>query len=281
MVEIYYPPMEVIVAKDFCLDDVLAPFDTYIYSEFYRRPTGFFQFGDHFASGPARSLFLFHGHSDKFRDLHWIEQLAGEDIVLVYGPQFYEWMCATGIVRRIRHHIFCGNYRLEFYKQNREFFKRELKGKKRVLYAPTWSSPVKSSGRSRHYSNVVEVYEGVKEALCDYDLYIKLHPYFEKLMPQEAQRIKGDQLGPVIYSILEETDIFLGDYSSIAYDFLYFERPICLFGWDKPWATQVSVENLREKIERPPCPGQKEAYTHAYGEKKSLETLRKEILDAY
>lgn len=281
LVEIYYPPMEVIVASDYCLDPLLEPYDTYIYTEHYRRATGFFQFGSFYANGFARSIFLFHGNSDKYRDIYWIEQLAGEDIVLVYGQQFFDWIKEKGVASKIGKIIFCGNYRLVFYQKMRHFFKLTISGRTKALYAPTWTSPVLTCDRRRYFSNVLDVYEGLLKALRGVDLYVKLHPYFEKLMPTEAALISQSNFGPPIYPILEEMDFLIGDFSSISYDFLYFQRPIFLFKEKKPWAVSVTLDNLKENVQKSHALSQKEAYEYAFGPHKPLKSLKEEVLNAY
>jgi|GEM_PF-4321006 len=274
LVEVYYPEVEVIIAEDYCLDPQLEGYDTYLYSEFYRRPTGYFQFGDFFSRRQCRSLFVFHGMGDKHSDLFWMEQLAGEDIVLLYGPNFYDKLKAKNIVNRINKVIFCGNYRAAFQREKAEPTK--------ILYAPTWASPVLQCDRRKHYSTVLEDYQHVVRELEGFDLTVKLHPYFEKLYPKEAAAMQKHFIPPPIYPLLEKTKILITDHSSIAYDFLYFKRPILLFGDEKPWAESVTKETLREKVEkaRSPFQEQEEAYRYAFGEFKSLEILKAEILSA-
>ena len=290
LTEIYYPGVEVIVAKDYCLDSQLERFDTYIYSEFYRRPTGYFQFGDFYSRRNVSSLFLFHGMGEKHGDLFWMEQLASEDGVLIYGPQFYEKLKEKNILGRINRLIFCGNYRAALYQGKAEpsgncraALNQEKVEPKGVLYAPTWTSPVQHSGRSRHYSTVLEDFEHVMRELEDFDVTVKLHPYFEELYPKEARQMQKSFVPPPIFPLLDRTEILITDHSSIAYDFLHFKRPIFLFGEERPWAERVTHETLRTKVQSAIChkEEQEKAYQHAFGEFKDPEELKAELLRAY
>lgn len=157
-----------------------------------------------------RFVFAPHGYSDK-------ENLLGmpieQDIELTYKE--------------------LGNLRYEFYQQHKnhfdqlaaEFFSSE---KPTVLYTPTWETKATST-------SFFESTGAIVDALAEkYNLLIKLHPLLEENDPARFYRIIGKYEDrarfilnfPAIYPLLDKTDIYLGDFSSIGYDFLTYNRPM-------------------------------------------------------
>lgn len=170
-----------------------------------------------------RVIFSPHGNSDKESFLNLaIEQ----DIQLVYGPQMRELKVGKNVIEM-------GNLRLWFYQKYKEHFDalaRDLfpQKKKTVLYTPTWSTKASSSSFFEHIDEIVS------SLSKSYQLLIKLHPLLEENHPAHFHHILGkyeDQATfllefPAIYPLLERTDIYLGDTSSVGYDFLAYDRPM-------------------------------------------------------
>lgn len=238
LIELYYPAIEVQLAQpdDFILDEALKDYDLFFYVHYYRTGNETFLFDEYFSSKRARSVMSLHGNPDKFLDIYWIEHLADEDIVLAYGPQLLELMKGKGINKQP---IVCGNYRLEYYKAHEAFFDATLpfnKEKRTVLYAPTWASENRKIEHRKYFTSFFEVYKELFETIPDdFQLIVKLHPFLPTLMFSEIEKIKEDYPHirfldnyPLIYPLLKQVDIYLGDYSSIGYDFLFF-RPPALF----------------------------------------------------
>lgn len=105
-----------------------------------------------------------------------------------------------------------------------------LEKKKIILYAPTWREEKKGKKAS---NSILQEYKSVKtkiETECpEYQVLIKVHQYV-------YQAIKGKQYPAYIIpatidanEVLPVADILLGDYSSIYFDYLYFERPILFY----------------------------------------------------
>ena len=134
-------------------------------------------------------------------------------------------------------HIFeIGNYRLEYYKLFKTHFDKIVKKevlqklfpyKKNILYCPTWKDIENSSSFDNYFHLIL------KEAATKYNLIVKLHPnlvetHFSQIEILKAKYEKKGLLFldnfPLIYPLLNITDIYLGDFSSIGYDFLYFQR---------------------------------------------------------
>ncbi len=314
MIDLHYPEMQLVYdeAPDFCLDHALEGYDTLFYVDLFRKPHGFFHFYEYVYSGKARSVCAQHGNSDKKRNVFWAENHADEDIVLLDGQHMVDFMQEKQVLDRIPRCILAGNFRLEYYRQNKAFLDQKMRlpkdGRKTILYAPTWTSPNNRSDWRCDYSSFLEVHEAVIEGMTDdYRLIIKLHPTFLRFFSEEAREIKEkyedraqilflDDI-PLIYPLLEQVDIYLGDYSSIGYDFLAYNRPLFFLnmnGRDSETDSGVHLYRCGKAIGpdelRSVCKiieetdssqfekARLETYAYAFGkERKSLSQLREEI----
>lgn len=178
---------------------------------------------------PMRYVFVPHGHSDKG---HSLKQHLAQDIHLVYGNHMIDLMNQNGSLSKVSYIILTGNYRYSFYEKNKQFYSNIIKNqlnldsrKKVILYAPTWID-------GENPSCFFEVVEILAASLLNYNFLIKIHPFLEQKFPVEILLLKQncnaiwvDDL-PIIYPLLEQVDLFIGDYSSIGYDFLMFNRPL-------------------------------------------------------
>jgi CDP-glycerol glycerophosphotransferase (TagB/SpsB family) len=205
-----------------------------------------------------------------------MENYLDQDIALVYGDQMIDFIKNRNPEDPLNY-IKIGNVRLEYYKKNKLFFDEIIKkeilnyfdpNKKTILYAPTWEDGEKSSSFFEINENIL------LDILLDYNLIIKLHPRLYDHYPgriinfiekyKNFKNLKVLYEFPIVYPLLEITDIYLGDYSSVGYDFLKFNRP--MFFIDK--------HNL-EKID-------KKKFLHNYGiniEMKNLGNIKRIILD--
>lgn len=300
LIELYYPDIEVILEQpdDYILDNALCGYDLFIYTHFYRQGNGRFLFDEFYTRLKARSLMSLHGNPDKFHDLFWLEKLADEDILLAYGPQLVDLIEKKGIPKKP---VVCGNYRLEYYKEHEAYFDAKLpfvKEKKTILYAPTWSAGNRKIELRKYYSSFFDVYQELFETVpADFQLIVKLHPFLTSLMFEEIQQIKADYSHilflddcPLIYPLLKQVDCYVGDYSSIGYDFLYFDRPLFFLGPLKQTPLQecgLSIQNrpiyetIKNASDVPYREKRRVLYKQVYGEGKSLCELKKAIEDAY
>ena len=211
----------------------LEGFDSFFYAEPARLHRGAFQFGSLLVQEEKRSVCTLHGNSNKCRNSFWAERFAQEEIVLVYGHYMESFLREKGVWESIRRPIFCGNYRWHYFQKHRTQFSCVLPGEgKKILYAPTWSY-VDATDDSPFFSCYTRLFDQIPEG---FTLFVKLHPYMYKLHPQRISAIKEHYRDtprlfflddtPLVYPILEQIDIYIGDYSSIAYDFLAFDRPL-------------------------------------------------------
>lgn len=128
--------------------------------------------------------------------------------------------------------------------------------KKIILYAPTWREP---ENDSLHIKDILKKYQQVKEQIeaivPQYQVLVKVHQFV-------YEQIKGSAYPNYIIpatidanEVLPIADILLGDYSSIYFDYLYFERPILFYIPDLD--DYANYRGLYNPIEALPGPASK------------------------
>jgi len=178
-----------------------------------------------------RMVYVPHGNSDKGHSL----QAVPKDVSLVYGRHMLDLLEKTG---GLSSYTTTGNYRSWFYRQHKPFYdallqeriRGRLRGKKILLYAPTWAD---GENPTSFFSSCEKL---IAEASPHFDLIVKLHPFLEERSPAQTWKIVlrcQDTPGavildnfPAIYPILDLCDGYVGDFSSIGYDFLRFRKPM-------------------------------------------------------
>lgn len=182
------------------------------------------------------TIWMPHGYSDKSYLLHFMYLLQQEKALLIQGPSMKKDINTKGQTHALPPYLELGNYRLLYYLKNQSFYNSHFDSyrggsEKVVLYAPTWGS----------YHNISSFDEGIWPMLenisQEYVLLIKLHPnlfdapFTQKLLLEYDQhpRIKFLLHLTPIYPLLQVADIYLGDLSSIGYDFLFFNKPMFFF----------------------------------------------------
>lgn len=320
VIDIFYPPMQVYVdaGEEYMLDQALKGYDTLVYTDHFRMHHGSFLFYHYYFSGPARSICALHGNSDKKRNLHWIEKFLDEDISLVYGEHMLEFMEEKGVRERLKKCITSGNFRYEYYLQHEPFFDAQVEKflfpkneKKTILYAPTWTAPARNNVWRVDYSGFFDLYPHVLEHIPKgFQVIVKLHPKILEYYQEEVDKIKERyqkrediiflEEMPLIYPLLKKVDIYLGDYSSVGYDFLCFNRPLFFITDGKRLPEQDkgvylhscgksiapdAYTKLYDIIEKylQPDPFEvkrREIYAYAFGAKKELGLLKQELLEA-
>lgn len=301
LISFHYPSFPLLYAdpEDRILDDFLSDYDLFVYVHFYRKGNGHFFFDEYLLRKKGRSLMSLHGNPDKFHDIYWLEHLIDEDIVLAYGPQLARLIAEKGIKKEP---LICGNYRFEYFQENEEFFAKKLpfkREKKTILYAPTWSSTNRKIELRKYYSTFFSSYQELFETLPeDFQLIVKLHPFLTLLRFDEIEQIKESyphilflDEHPPIYPLLKECDIYLGDYSSIGYDFLAFNRPLFFLGTERKTPLQECgvriglgepiYQTIKKELNSDFQEKRKALYDDAFGKQKPLNQLRREIESAY
>lgn len=205
-----------------------------------------------------------HGNSDKVKDLSTGSTLKDEKFALVYGEKMRELFREQGVFNESVEMISVGNYRKRFYTNVKQFYmnlfqakiaSQFTKQKEIIFYAPTWSDGIETS-------TFFETCPALIEDLPDqYNLIIKFHPNTKiQFMPQIERLIATYEHHPSvvflenfpsIYPILEQAAIYIGDRSSIGYDFLSFNRPMLFIGPKRPHPMQrcgpsIPLDSLSE-----------------------------------
>ena len=204
--------------------------------------SGFFETSFGFAEETLNKnlelIWIPHGNSDKGKQIHLHKALEDEKTALIYGQHM---MDAIGKPIDGIRYIRIGNFRYESYKKNIKFYRKIIndqiiskmpKNKKFALFAPTWKCDAGYSSLDLHG-------ELIDSLRSDWNLIIKIHPNIqtqqlielEKMMYkyQNKKNIYFLTTFPLIYPILDLVDIYIGDMSSIGYDFLTFNKPMFFF----------------------------------------------------
>lgn len=183
-----------------------------------------------------RNVHCPHGFSDKG---FYLKKCAMEDITLIYGQNMIDQLKAEGVFQNLNQYVISGNYRYTFFKQHRDFYEKvfhediQSKFDKRrpiILYAPTWLDLEDSTTFFDAYSFLLD------ELPSEYNMIVKLHPRLELDDTVNYHRILGKYEHrpnilflkdyPLIFPLLAHTDIYIGDMSSIGYDYLIFNKPM-------------------------------------------------------
>ncbi len=183
-----------------------------------------------------RFVFCPHGNSDKG---HSLKHSVQQDLSLVYGEHLQDLLMKTGAMGSIRRIAKTGNYRYPYYLRRQTFFdqladekvfRRFKEQKPTILYAPTWQDRENPTSFFSATDALIEQLSG------SFNLLIKLHPLLFENHPAHVYRITSryeqhpsvvflDEFPP-IYPLLARCDLYLGDFSSIGYDFLAFDKPL-------------------------------------------------------
>lgn len=253
-----------------------------------------------------RFVFCPHGNSDKG---HSLSEHVDQDISLIYGDHLKDLLIRTSAAEKIKHFVRTGNYRLPYYLKHKSFydalaaekvFSRFQEPKPAILYAPTWQD---RENPTSFFSSVDSLVEQLSPS---YNLVIKLHPFLLEDFPAQVYRVMmryEDHPSalflsdfPPIYPLLARCALYLGDYSSIGYDFLAFDKPLYFLnpkkgpnlsplyscGWEVPRAenikkflTETEVDStISFKKQR------QNLYSYAFGSEICSEQIKASIFEA-
>ena len=172
-----------------------------------------------------KTVWLPHGNSDKGQNIPWMEALKDEQAAFVYGPKMVDFLKEKNV--QIPRLIPIGNFRYLYFKKHQLFYEKILDemglSRSFILYAPTWKDAEHSSSFEEHVDELIQ-------QLATKTLVIKPHPneledvgVLQRELKKQVQWITHF---PPIYPILSRTSHLIGDFSSIGYDFLQFNRPM-------------------------------------------------------
>lgn len=178
-----------------------------------------------------------HGLSDKGINTAFFEPLVNESTLLVYGPKMEDHLKKKNILKSQKL-VKVGNYRLKYFEKHKNFYKKVMKNKLQkfsnnnpvLLYAPTWEDYESNSSLHIAFENLLKFFPD------DFNLIVKLHPntvqkqdYRKEIMMlqfEDKPNIIFLHNFPCIYPLIDNVDIYLGDFSSIGYDVLFFNKPM-------------------------------------------------------
>lgn len=198
-----------------------------------------------------RFVYCPHGNSDKGYIKPLLSQIVFQDIVLYYGEQMKQRLVHQKLWDKISCKMRIGNYRYRFYQEHKAFYDELVQkeifshldpSKKTVFYAPTWEDGENTSSFFRLGKKIADDFSS------EVNLIIKPHPLLEELDVgryfqtlgyfQEKKGVVILEDYPLIYPLLSKVDYYLGDFSSIGYDFLAFQKPMFFFVADLLSQTQ-------------------------------------------
>lgn len=310
----FYPHVELILADYLTAPEfIVSRFDTL----FYCTPRDLFDevffFAEQLLQKRVRTIWCPHGNSDKGHSIYFMEALHKEKAALVYGKQMIDFLKNKKVFDQLKAYCSTGNYRYAFYLQHKSFYDQLVKehvlshlppGKRTILYAPTWQDYERSA-------SFFEALPHLANPPSDMRLLVKLHPntleqedpMIEALLQECSShpRVHFILDFPCIYPLLEITDLYIGDMSSIGYDFLIYDRPLFFLNPNNRDAKKdpglylfrCGKEIQKEEYARiyeiiddyfhfnlhPFSQIRKEVYTYAFGHLVPLKELKKRVIE--
>lgn len=206
--------------------------------------------------GSFESVFCPHGLSDKELLSSRFEELYKDQKVLLYGLKMGQEIPSSCCF------FYVGNYRKHHFASHRNQYKEKLlpylkpfsKATWKLLWAPTWMD--KATGNS--YLPQILRKSLLGKIPEEIEIIFKPHPHLALQIPSLLKEIKEAshttpnlhyiENVPYIYPLLEMVDSYLGDTSSIGYDFLTTGKPFFSLSKNKdsPWQ-KIAMEAPLEK----------------------------------
>ncbi|MEO8485287.1 MAG: CDP-glycerol glycerophosphotransferase family protein [Betaproteobacteria bacterium] len=181
-----------------------------------------------------RVVYIPHGFSEKRQD--WARGTAFQDIAVLYGQHAFDQLAAFGVAGYLHHFIVSGNVRRRYHAMHEATFRVRLAALgleprpdlRTVLYAPTWDDALGSSSFFPAFAAMV------RELPTGWRLIAKLHPHLDRhaaTLDDLARQCRGRDVHlvrgtPLSLPFLDLADAYVGDMSSLAYDFLGSGRPM-------------------------------------------------------
>lgn len=308
----FYPDIHVICYDPFTLSEaVVNQYDLIFYCTPRCLFDEIFLLAQKTLKKRIKTVWCPHGNSDKGHLSPHMEALQNEENALLYGPQMVHFLKSKGVYQLFQNAVITGNFRYAFYQEHASFYNTlaeqllfqnlPIKSKK-FFYAPTWQD----------YENSCSFFDAASPLIehlpSDAYLFIKLHPNFLQQRTLELDtflhtysshpQVRFIPSFPSIYPILQKMDCYIGDMSSIGYDFLIFNRPMVFLNTNRRNPTsdlglylfrcgiEILPDSYSEVYLRIPGPdlskNREDTYHYAFGiTTKSLSLLRQEIYSAY
>lgn len=233
-----------------------------------------------------KTIWLPHGNSDKGHLWPWKELFAKDEAAFIYGPKMADLFVQKNV--QIPQLVPVGNFRYAYFQKHRQFYDQLLDemglSKSFILYAPTW--------RDGEDSSSFEVaIDAIMEQLSHLPLVIKPHPNerdnIRVIQSQLTSKATWLNNFPPVYPILERVSHLIGDFSSVGYDFLCFNRPMFFIksprSHDDPgcflrsYGTVLDIDNIHEDMLRNPYHPKEQIEalaTYTFGEKSTWGNVK-------
>lgn len=314
----YYPELNAIKIdfSEFNPEHLIAEYDVLFLSDLWDRHV----FKEKFSllskkyQKVIRHIHCPHGFSDKG---FYLKKCAQEDITLVYGQNMLDLLKEYGVFEQLNQYVITGNYRYTFYKKHQQFFDKiaadevfsrfENPSNPLIIYAPTWKD-LEETTSFFEASHAI-----LKELPRDYNIIVKMHPRLEEDDPKSYHAILGRYEGkgnilflkdyPLVYPLLARASIYLGDMSSVGYDFLTFNRPMFFLNQGKRdsvldrecYLFRCGVEILPEEYHKLYAVVEKglkedaqrfsqirkQVYEYTFGPERDFGDIKSDIVQAY
>ncbi|MCP5492266.1 MAG: CDP-glycerol glycerophosphotransferase family protein [Chlamydiales bacterium] len=244
-----------------------------------------------------------HGNSDKTFTYTHADSLAHHDHQFIYGDQMRAHIKKYSCYKEAHTLQVTGNYRKKFYEKFKEhfdalaqktIFSQFEKKQTTLLYAPTWQDPNANT-------SFMQQFKGILQACPkNLNLLIKLHPNLEQHQPAETHYLlqNSDRYPNIVANydftptlpLISGCDAYLGDYSSVGYDFLATCKPMFFLTNDN-YPSPIHKCGLKIPKKDEPNPfsfiqehlnadfskEQQDLYKHAFDDSISFDTIRKEF----
>lgn len=259
-----------------------------------------------------RNVHCPHGFSDKG---FYLKKTAMEDIALIYGQNMLDQLKHEQAYQNLNQYVITGNYRYTFFKKHQAFYenvykediqKKFDKPRPTILYAPTWQDLEDSTSFFDAYSFLLD------QLPADYNMIVKLHPRLELDDTVSYYKIIGKYEKkpnilflkdyPLVFPLLAHADMYIGDMSSVGYDYLAFNKPMFFLNKQNREAkTDRGLYLFRCGIEIRPkhypeiykiieknLPNdkefkgiRKEVWDYTFGKERPFEDIKADIIKAY
>lgn len=123
LARLYYPGIDVRLCDYMAVAEFfVSHFDLVFYSMPRDLFDEIFFFAQKLLQKRIHAIWCPHGNSDKGNSIVYMEALKKEEAALVYGKQMIEFMRRKEVFDQLKGHVVTGNYRYQFYLDNRAFY---------------------------------------------------------------------------------------------------------------------------------------------------------------
>lgn len=250
-------------------------------------------------------FFVPHGNSDKGHIKPLLEPYIFQDHVFLYGDQMIDHLKKRNLFSALKESSRIGNYRLAYYLAKKSFFDKVVDkqifsklntNNKTLIYCPTWNDYEDLSSYSLACQKLID------QLPKGYNLLIKPHPLIKRRSIEQWVVTDFDKENvfllddiPLIYPIMNRVDGYIGDFSSVGYDFLYTEKPMFFIdkgieelkhsnlfdcGYKLPIEKAFSVidQHIDHWSEQKRAK-QKEVFSYAFGKNRNLCEIKKDLVN--